>query len=407
MTYRNAPSSPPAPPTVLPPRLAEVLRPELVSLAPVIEAEIRRAIPEYAHPTGRDMPGAIGEILDAFVDQIADPSAPDDRLRKVCDGLGQHEAQQGRSLDTLLAAYRVGIQAAWRRVMRVARRHRFSAPVMLLLADAVFAYMDRLSELSRKGYLDAMARSEGELEERRRRLLQLILERPAVPRAAIADLAEAARWPVPEEVTLVALWGDAREIRPALDEDLLVDLSADVPHLLIPGPLTAGRRAMLERATAQHLTAVGLTVPPTEAADSLRWARQALSLAEAGIIGGGRLILCEDHLLTLWLLTDIALVDELANRLIEQAGLSRGHRLIETLGMWLESRGTAAEIADRLHVHPQTVRYRIRRIKEILGDRLDDPDTRFALEVVLRAMRLRERHRTAGEPRSAVSFQAS
>lgn len=164
---------------------------------------------------------------------------------------------------------------------------------------------------------------------------------------------------------------------------------------------------MLERATAQHLVAVGLTVPLAEAADSLRWARQALSLTCAGVITDGRLVLCEDHLLTLWLLADTALIDELTMGLIEQAGLSQGHRLLETLGMWLESRGTAAEIADRLRVHPQTVRYRIRRIKEIMGDRLEDPDTRLALEVALRAMRLREGLYQVGETRPAVTFRAS
>lgn len=412
MTYRTAHHGTAAPPACPPPRLAAVLRPELPGLAQTIEAEIRRSFPEYADVDSCEgsmgLRDAVLEILEAFVDRIADPGRGDDaRVQKVCEELGRHEAHQGRSLDTLLAAYRAGTQLAWRRVMALARRHRFSAAVMLVLADATFAYMDMLSDRSRRGYQDAMARFEGELEERRRRLLRLILERPPVPRAAIAELAAEARWEVPEEVTMAALSGEAPEIRSALDEDLLVELGGPEPHLLIPGPFTAERRAMLERATAQHLVAVGLTVPLAEAADSLRWARQALSLTCAGVITDGRLVLCEDHLLTLWLLADTALIDELTMGLIEQAGLSQGHRLLETLGMWLESRGTAAEIADRLRVHPQTVRYRIRRIKEIMGDRLEDPDTRLALEVALRAMRLREGLYQVGETRPAVTFRAS
>ncbi|TNY35228.1 PucR family transcriptional regulator [Thermomonospora catenispora] len=412
MTYRTAHHGTAAPPACPPPRLAAVLRPELPGLARTIEAEIRRSFPEYADVDSCEgsmgLRGAVQEILEAFVDRIANPGrADDERVQKICEELGRYEAHQGRSLDTLLAAYRAGTQLAWRRVMALARRHRFSAGVMLVLADAAFAYMDMLSDRSRRGYQDAMARFEGELEERRRRLLGLILERPPVPRAAIAELAAAARWKVPEEVTMAALSGEAPEIRSALDEDLLVELGGPEPHLLIPGPFTEERRAMLERATAQHLVAVGLTVPLAEAADSLRWARQALSLTRSGIIADGRLVSCEDHLMTLWLLADTALIDELTMGLIEQAGLSQGHRLLETLGMWLESRGTAAEIADRLHVHPQTVRYRIRRIKEIMGDRLEDPDTRLALEVALRAMRLREGLYQAGEQRPAVTFRAS
>ena len=63
-------------------------------------------------------------------------------------------------------------------------------------------------------------------------------------------------------------------------------------------------------------------------------------------------------------------------------------RLTETFGAWLETRGTAAEIADRLQVHPQTVRYRIRQLERTLGDQFGDPDARFAMEMVLRVMRL-------------------
>ena len=45
-------------------------------------------------------------------------------------------------------------------------------------------------------------------------------------------------------------------------------------------------------------------VPLEEAADSLRWAVRTLALAEDGIITDGRVTMCEEHLLTLWLMTD-------------------------------------------------------------------------------------------------------
>ena len=38
-----------------------------------------------------------------------------------------------------------------------------------------------------------------------------------------------------------------------------------------------------------------------------------------------------------------------------------------------------------LGVHPQTVRYRLGRLRELFGGALDDPDARFELELVLRA----------------------
>ena len=38
-------------------------------------------------------------------------------------------------------------------------------------------------------------------------------------------------------------------------------------------------------------------------------------------------------------------------------------------------------MAAELHVHPQTARYRIARLRELLGEQLDDPDARFELEL--------------------------
>ena len=39
------------------------------------------------------------------------------------------------------------------------------------------------------------------------------------------------------------------------------------------------------------------------------------------------------------------------------------------------------------NLHPQTIRYRISQLRELLGDRLDDPGSRLELEVALRAAR--------------------
>ncbi|WP_435842449.1 helix-turn-helix domain-containing protein [Streptomyces collinus] len=49
-----------------------------------------------------------------------------------------------------------------------------------------------------------------------------------------------------------------------------------------------------------------------------------------------------------------------------------------------------ARVAARLHLHPQTVRYRLRRLKQLFGDALDEQDTRLDLILALRAESLRE-----------------
>ena len=470
-------------PPVLSPALADILRPELASLADEIIAQLREKIPEFARPIdgpyGQIMRTGVEQTLTSFVDLVADPTAPPTGRDEVALMLGKHEAEEGRSLDSLQAAYRIGAQAAWQRVMEVGHRAQLSSTVMSALADAVFRYMNDLATVSYAGYREVQARTAEAQQAARRRLLHLILDRDdPVPLRALADLAEVACWPLPDRVIAVAIAParpDARsDVRPekrrpdtrsdarsdaqpdarpdtrsdarpdtqadtrsdakpdtrpdggsdaqsdgqpdtragtrsgargtaqsalTLSEqmtdnnDVLANLDEPQPHLLVPGDAGAYRWAALEAQLGRRRAAIGLAVPLTDAADSLRWARQALALAENGTIGAGPLVFCEDHLVTLWLLSDAALADQVSRRhfgALEALPPRQQERLTETFGAWLETRGTAAEIADRLQVHPQTVRYRIRQLERTLGDQFGDPDARFAMEMVLRVMRLRE-----------------
>jgi hypothetical protein len=397
-----------------PRHLTASMRAELPSLADEIIAEIRRVIPEYARPMdgpyGEALRLGVHQTLTTFVDLVADPSAPRDSMQEVCRRLGQYEAWEGRSLDSLQAAYRVGSQVAWRRVMKLGQRSNLSSSVMSMLADAVFSYMNEVAAVSVEGYREAQAQSGEAQQEWRRRLLRLILEWPPAPRDAITNLATLAGWEMPASVTMVAVQaagpgGASENGCPAppevagphgislLDSDVLADLNCAQPHLLIPGPPTEARQLMLTAALAGRRLAVGLTVPLQAVADSLRWAQQALTLAESGVIDCDAITLCEDHLVTLWLLSDPALADQIvARQLGELAQLTprQRNRVTETLAPWLETRGTATEIANLLNVHPQTVRYRIRQFEQTFGDRLDDPEARFALELALRMIKLRE-----------------
>jgi hypothetical protein len=450
-------------PGALRPELAVIFRPQLPSLAEEIILAIRDKIPEFARPMdgpyGQIMRTGVQQALTSFVDRIADPATSLAHRDEVARMLGRHQAEEGRSLDSLQAAYRVGAHIAWHRAMEVGHEAKLPAAVMSMLADAVFGYMNELAELSVQGYRELRAASAEEQQAARRRLLQLILDRDQpVPHRALADLAEDANWPLPEQVTAVAVQApgsiaadvaggsgvadvaggsgvadvavgagvatgsdsgsgvadvansagvavepglqpgpaatDAGPTPLSAEGDVLVSRDDGQPHMLIPGEVGPGREAaLLARLSGRH-AAIGLTVPLADAADSLRWARQALTLAESGGIEADQIVHCEEHLVTLWLMSDSALADQVSRR---QLGALEGltprqqERLTETFGAWLETRGTVAEIADRLQVHPQTVRYRIRQLERTLGDQFGDPEARFAMEMVLRVMRIRDR----------------
>lgn len=399
-------------PDALPPELAGILRPELPSLANEIITALRDAIPEYARPIdgpyGQIMRTGVEQALTSFVDLVADPTMSLADRDEVARMLGRHEAGEDRSLDSLQAAYRIGAQMAWHRVMEVGREASLSSSIMSTLADAVFGYMNDLATLSFQGYQEVKARSAEEQQAARRRLMQLIMNRDdPVPLRALADLAATGCWPLPDEVVAVAVTpaspGDGTSAELSPGHDVLACLDDPQPHLLLPGGMSTSRWASFENWLEGRRAAIGLTVPLADAADSLRWARQALALAEAGTIAPGPVVYCEDHLVTLWLLSDSALADQVGRRhfgALEGLTPRQQERLTETFGAWLETRGTAAEIADRLRVHPQTVRYRIRQLERTLGEQFGNPDARFAMEMVLRVMRLRGK-KSLAEPTEA------
>jgi hypothetical protein len=385
------------PPIVRASQLAVIMRSELPDLAREIIAEIRDRIPEYARPMdgpyGHWLSLGVRQALTSFLDSIADPAASQEQRDQVCRMLGQHEAREGRSLDSLQAAYRIGLRVGWRRVMEVGRRYAVPSSVMSDLVDSLLAYHEEIVSLSLQGYLEIKALSAQSQDEWRRRLLGLILERPAAPARAISELAELVGWTVPDEVTLVALEPDRPGV-PDLGSDALAELSGPQPHLLLPGRVSVADRPSVVRALAGRRCAVGPSVPLPDAGHSLRWARRALALAKSGVFGDAQVTFSEDYLVELLLLADDRLVDQVAQRRLGAlAALSpvQRQRLEETFGAWLETKGTAPEMAERLKVHPQTVRYRMRVLERTLGGKLTDPDNRFAIELVLRATRLRNR----------------
>ncbi|MBE1493504.1 hypothetical protein H4696_000604 [Amycolatopsis lexingtonensis] len=368
--------------------LAALMRPALPALVDWIVQEVWRAVPVFARPGdgsyGRVTRHGVECAVALFVDLVEDPMAPRDRLYETCHRLGAGEAREGRTLDDLQAAYRVGTRAGWRWIMRLGRRHRLSSTAMARLAEMLFGYADELARMSAQGYREARAEIEGTRAGLRRRLLRLLVGPGAVPEPVLAELAAAAGWPVPASVAAIAA---ETAVGPPWGPEVLTDLEPPQPYLLLPAPVGADTLARLGTRVA-----VG---PPTDlagAADSLRWARTALRLVAGGALPDVPVTWCAEHLTTLWLLSDAPLVDQLADR--ELAPLAQfpdrtRRRLGETLLSWLENGGNSEKIAVELSVHPQTVRYRVRQLKQAFGDRLENADARFAMQAALRASGLR------------------
>jgi len=382
----------------LPPELAKALRPALPDLAQHIIVAIGREVPAYARPLegpfGRALRVGVERALARFVDEIERPGAGDGGAREIYVALGRGEMRAGRSLDALLSAYRIGARLAWERFVAAGEAAGHEPRTLYRLASAIFDYIDGISAESVEGFTEERAAAEGE-RQRRRRALARLLARDDVSGEEVHDLARLAGWTRPELIAALVV-GDASGEEPDADRlasrmggGVIAAAEGTLAIAWVPDPQAPGRRAQLESGLDAVPAALGPTVALGRAPLSLARARAAHALVLDGVVDRGGLVVADEHLPALLLHGgDRSLAADLAAGALapldELRPGPRG-RLRATLRAWLDHPGQVTRVAGELHVHPQTVRYRVAQLRELFGDRLEDPDARFELALALRA----------------------
>ena len=380
----------------VPPETAEVLRPVLSGLADETIEAIAVEVPDYARAMEGDFGAAVRQGVEIafqrFLRLVVDPRADVRSAREAYVNLGRGEYHAGRSLDALLAAYRVGARLAWRRFVETGREAGLPPEVLYDLGEAIFAYIDEISAESADGYAQEQSAAAGEAQRRRRRLVRVLAEDPPASEEAIRTVAAPAGWKPPRRLAALVVPGGEGAPEDELDAEaaaLARRIAGDAVGaavdgrlcVFVPDPGAPGRRRALEAALPGPRAALGPAVPWPRAPASLRRAASALALPRDG------LIVAEEHLATLLLAADPALGAELAaTRLAPLDTLtgSQRERLESTLRAWLDRPGQVQAVAAALGVHPQTVRYRMTRLRELFGERLEDPEARFELGLALR-----------------------
>jgi hypothetical protein len=390
----------------IPPAVAAVLRPVLPDLAAETIRAIGREVPDYSRP----LEGRLGvtlrygteRALRRFVDSIEAPTAVSERDRRIYFELGRLEMREGRTLNALLAAYRVGAQIAWRRFVEAGVRADLQPPTLYRLGEAIFAYIDEISGESIAGYAAEQSEAAGERQRRRARLVFLLAADPPAPAEDVRAAAVRAGWRPPPRIAALVVEGiDSERLASRLGPGAVAAplerpdgvFAADTraPRVLAfvrdPDAGTPSRRAQIAQAVEGLRAALGPAVTLAGCPRSAERAQRALDLRALGLLGDDDLVVAEEHAAELVLHADTVLASELAEaRLAPLLALrpSVRARLTESLRAWLDCQGRVDETARALGIHPQTVRYRLNQLRESFGAALDDPQARFELSLALR-----------------------
>src|SRR3954464_622955 len=345
----------------LPPELAAALRDEVPQTVEEIIEEIRRAVPAYARPLegafGQAIRTGVERALSDFLDDV-ERKPREEPGRDIYMLLGRGEARVGRTMEALLAAYRVGARVAWRRSSATGRAAGFDSETLALLAEAFFAYIDELSARSAQGFAEEQLAVAGEAARRRRVLLALLVQTPPVEPAAIRTAAAEAGWEPPSKLAAL-VWRDDSE-QPVARRLPLGSLAAPLEEglvcALVPDADAPRRRTEIEGALSRRRAALGPTVSWHDAWLSAQRARSVHSLLTEGLGGDEQVVEAERHLADLIVRGDAELLAELAGGVLapleERTPASR-ERLLETLAAWLDHQGSVPLVAETLHVHPQ------------------------------------------------------
>jgi hypothetical protein len=349
-------------------------------------------IPLYAHLPQEQLEGEILDILRhnlrVFFDFLGQGTAPADHDLATIRASAARRAEERIPLEAVLTAYHLGALIGWRALREDARPEE--AEEVLDIAERVLLYTQAVTSAVAEAYVEERQAIYGEERDARRALAEALLTGASVK--GMAD--RVGHEPAPAYAVLALVIGTSpdekdvgvegavaarrklRRLESELEErcspSALPILSPQGGIVLVPAPLEDrdGLLADMPRLIDGLAAAAGADVTAgvawREAADissGADEAREVVRLAgEQGRAPGSYTV---DDVLLEYLLTRPSNAALRLESVLEP--LEDGPELIATLEGYFAADFDRRKAAGNLHIHPNTLDYRLRRVAELTG----------------------------------------
>ncbi|WP_418955487.1 PucR family transcriptional regulator [Streptomyces tritici] len=360
--------------------------------------QIRTEVPYYADPvlSPPDLRQSVDTGVRFSLEAALDPGRIAD-VERYTRELGSRRAEEGRPLDEVMHAFRVAGSEVWSGIVGVVERDGLGDPRHLVqVAQVVWKMNDRDAVLVADAYRQVAQGVASRHTERVRLILAAVLETRGDPAfvqdaASILDLPPDGRFAV-AELRATPPFGRVPDGVPEVRGMRLLRHVGAQRHLLVAHlgdrPLDALASALA--AGAGPGMRVGIS-PVVQGLENLPRARDLAGLALRTCRADGEVARLDARLPDGLLVSRPDLSAELALRVLRPLyGLEPADRetLIDTLGVWIETGGSAVRAARQMLCHRNTVLNRLRRFEQVTGLELSRPRDLVRLTLALDALRL-------------------
>jgi hypothetical protein len=380
--------------------IGERLLDRVDDLAAELTEVIRRAEPFYfagdVVPTD-DLRTSVRNNLVHILGQLAGRPKPGAEASRAT---GRRRAEQGVPLPVILHAYRIAGKFIWAAILAEAAGDKSAATALLHASSELWFIIDDQSGSVTDAYRDAVAEQARTNSQTRNAMLDVLLRGDLGDGSRLWECAATLRLPHHGTFVVVA----AQAPRPGVEsipyaEDALrtrgfqsawrVELDAHV------GVVVLTRRNGIDKLCAHLAELTGGPVGFSEPYSSLDLTPGALRqarLAYAAATPGSRELVRYEQVPVAVLLASAPDAAATVARTIlgPVLGLPAGECdiLLGTLRMWFAEQGATSVAATKLHVHRNTVRYRLKRLEELTGRSLSQPTGLSELHLALEAARI-------------------